>query len=40
MEYDIPKLLQKKKKTIIELWIKNQLSETGLREDLISNRGL
>jgi rsbT co-antagonist protein RsbR len=37
MEYNIPKLLQKKKKNIIELWIKNQLSEAGLREDLISN---
>lgn len=37
MEYNIPKLLQKKKKTIIELWIKNQLSDAGLREDLISN---
>jgi rsbT co-antagonist protein RsbR len=37
MEYNIPKLLQKKKKTIIELWIKNQLSEAGLREELISN---
>lgn len=37
MEYNIPKLLQKKKKSIIELWIKNQLSEAGLREDLISN---
>ncbi|MEJ6980870.1 STAS domain-containing protein [Pedobacter sp. P351] len=37
MEYNIPKLLQKKKKSIIEFWIKNQLSEDGLREDLISN---
>ncbi|MBC7743836.1 MAG: STAS domain-containing protein [Flavobacterium sp.] len=37
MVYDISKLLQKKKKSIIELWIKNQLSEAGLREDLISN---
>lgn len=37
MEYNIPKLLQKRKKNIIELWIKNQLSEAGLREDLISN---
>lgn len=37
MEYNIPRLLQKKKKNIIELWIKNQLSEAGLREDLISN---
>jgi rsbT co-antagonist protein RsbR len=38
MEYNIPRLLQKKKKSIIELWIKNQLLETGLREDLISNQ--
>jgi rsbT co-antagonist protein RsbR len=37
MDYNIPKLLQKKRKTIIELWIKNQLAEAGLREDLISN---
>ncbi|HEY0055892.1 MAG TPA: STAS domain-containing protein [Pedobacter sp.] len=37
MEYNIPRLLQKKRKNIIELWIKNQLSEAGLREDLISN---
>ena len=37
MEYNIPKLLQKKRKNIIELWITNQLSEAGLREDLISN---
>lgn len=37
MEYNIPKLLQTKKKTIIELWITNQLSDDGLREDLISN---
>lgn len=37
MESNIPKLLQKKRKIIIELWIKNQLSESGLREDLISN---
>lgn len=37
MEYNIPKLLQKKRKNIIELWIKNQLSEVGLRDDLISN---
>lgn len=37
MEYNIPKLLLKKKKNIIDLWIKNQLSETDLREDLISD---
>jgi rsbT co-antagonist protein RsbR len=30
-------LLQKKKKSILELWMKNQLSDEGLREDLISN---
>ncbi|MBD1365106.1 STAS domain-containing protein [Mucilaginibacter sp. ZT4R22] len=30
-------LLQKKKKTILELWMKNQLADEGLREDLISN---
>lgn len=38
MESNIPKLLQKKRKIIIELWIKNQLLESGLREDLISNQ--
>ena len=31
------KLLQKKKKNILELWMKNQLADEGLREDLISN---
>ncbi|MXV15056.1 STAS domain-containing protein [Hufsiella ginkgonis] len=31
------KLLQKKKKAILELWMKNQLADEGLREDLISN---
>jgi rsbT co-antagonist protein RsbR len=30
-------LLQKKKKNILELWMKNQLADEGLREDLISN---
>ncbi|KAA5532284.1 STAS domain-containing protein [Taibaiella lutea] len=33
-------LLQKKKKSILELWMKNQLSDEGLREDLISNEEL
>jgi rsbT co-antagonist protein RsbR len=37
MQTDIPKLLQKKRKQILEDWIKNQLSDSGLREDLISN---
>jgi len=30
-------LLQKKKKNILEAWMKNQLADAGLREDLISN---
>ncbi|WP_262710310.1 STAS domain-containing protein [Mucilaginibacter psychrotolerans] len=33
----IYQLLQKQKKTILELWMKNQLADEGLREDLISN---
>lgn len=33
-------LLQKKKKNILELWMKNQLADEGLREDLISNEEL
>ena len=37
MKSDISKLLQKKKKQILEGWIKNQLSNEGLREDLMSN---
>jgi len=34
------KLLQKNKKNILELWMKNQLSDEGLRDDLISNEEL
>jgi len=34
------KLLQKQKKNILEIWMKNQLSDDGLREDLISNEDL
>ncbi len=30
-------MLQKKKKQIIDLWMKNQLADAGLREDLMSN---
>ena len=30
-------MLQKKKKNILEAWMKNQLADAGLREDLISN---
>lgn len=34
------KLLQQKKQNILELWMKNQLADEGLREDLISNEEL
>src|SRR6201992_4394550 len=37
MPFNTSQLLQKKKKNILELWMKNQLSDEGLREDLISN---
>src|SRR6202012_6210368 len=33
-------LLQKQKKNILELWMKNQIADEGLREDLISNEEL
>ena len=34
---DTARLLQKKKKALMELWLKNQLSNETLRDDLISN---
>lgn len=37
MKVDIAKLLRKKQKQIMDLWMRNQLSEDGLREDLMSN---
>jgi rsbT co-antagonist protein RsbR len=37
MSLTTQKLLQKQKKNILELWMKNQLADEGLREDLISN---
>lgn len=40
MKIDIAKMLQKKKKQIIDLWMKNQLADAGLREDLMSNEDL
>lgn len=40
MKNESIKVLQKKKKTILELWMKNQLAEEGLREDLMSNDDL
>lgn len=40
MSINTHKLLQKKKKNILELWMTNQLADDGLREDLISNEEL
>jgi len=40
MAFNTQQLLQKKKKNILELWMKNQLADEGLREDLISNEEL
>jgi rsbT co-antagonist protein RsbR len=40
MKTDITKLLQKKKKQLLELWMTNQLSDAMLREDLMSNEEL
>lgn len=40
MSFNTLKLLQKQKKNILEIWMKNQLSDDGLREDLISNEDL
>src|SRR6186713_2576806 len=37
MKTETAKILQRKKKVILENWIKNQLENDGLREDLISN---
>ena len=37
MKTDTSKMLQKKKKQIIDLWMKNQLADDMLREDLMSN---
>jgi rsbT co-antagonist protein RsbR len=40
MSLNIPQLLQLHKKNILEIWMNNQLSDDGLREDLISNDDL
>ncbi|WP_207421310.1 STAS domain-containing protein [Desertivirga brevis] len=37
MSLSVSKVLQKRKSSILEKWIQNQLSDEGLREDLISN---
>jgi rsbT co-antagonist protein RsbR len=40
MKADIAKLLQRKKKQVLEQWMTNQLKDEGLRDDLISNDDL
>jgi rsbT co-antagonist protein RsbR len=40
MKTDIAKLLQKKKKQLLELWMTKQLSDAMLRDDLMSNEDL
>lgn len=40
MSFNTLKLLHKQKTNILEIWMKNQLSDEGLREDLISNEDL
>jgi rsbT co-antagonist protein RsbR len=40
MKYDASKILLRKKKTILEQWMKNQLADETLREDLMSNEEL
>ena len=40
MSFNTLKLLQKQKNNILEIWMKNQLTDEGLREDLISNEDL
>jgi rsbT co-antagonist protein RsbR len=40
MKVDISRLLQKKKKQILEQWMNNQLADETLREDLMSNEEL
>lgn len=40
MKQDVSKILQKKKKQILEDWMTAQLADAGLREDLMSNEEL
>ena len=40
MKFDISKVLQKKKKQLLEQWMNNQLADDALREDLMSNEDL
>jgi len=40
MSTDITKIFKKKQASILERWMKNQLSNSGLRDDLMSNEDL
>lgn len=40
MKNESIKVLQRKKKNVLELWMTNQLADQGLREDLMSNEDL
>ena len=40
MKYEIGKLLQRKRKRILETWMNHQLADESLREDLLSNEEL
>jgi rsbT co-antagonist protein RsbR len=40
MATDITKIFKKKQSEILELWMKNQLTDTALRDDLMSNEDL
>jgi rsbT co-antagonist protein RsbR len=40
MKHETVKIFQKKKKNILEVWMKNQIEDETLREDLISNDDL
>jgi len=40
MSIDITKIFKKKQASILERWMKNQLSNAGLRDDLMSNEDL
>lgn len=40
MKNEVAKILERKKKNILELWMKNQLDSDSLRDDLMSNEDL
>jgi len=40
MKNEVIKVLQRKRKQLLELWMKNQLADEGLRDDLMTNEDL